>query len=277
MILYVQHADHDIIVVVVVVILRHAAVRSAVLVTILFLVYINHELSIETSSSSSSDYHYERYEIKQPFDHSHPGQQQQQQSQQHQSSSSSPFSTESAIMTSNGYFNLSCPFEMSRFSCAYMHRGTTKQETVHASMDYYRQRLDMIGEIYRRILEEATTSARTTTTNKRILMTGDSLLRQLFISIACNAHSIFSVPPHNNNNNNYTLIADIVIPWQDPWPIIYGPNKAPSIGGGIHGGFGAVYIRLVNGMEIHYVPHMGSNDPTTGETNIIQRLQQDIE
>ncbi len=158
-----------------------------------------------------------------------------------------------------------------------MHRGTTKQETVHASMDYYRQRLDMIGEIYRRILEEATTSARTTTTtNKRILMTGDSLLRQLFISIACNAHSIFSVSPHNNNNNN-TLIADIVIPWQDPWPIVYGPNKAPSIGSGIHGGFGAAYIRLVNGMEIHYVPHLGFNDPTTGETNIIQRLQQDIE
>lgn len=93
-------------------------------------------------------------------------------------------------------------------------------------------------------------------------------MRQVFISIACNAYSIF---PHNN------LIADAVFPWQDPWPIIFGPNNVPSIGGGVHGGFGAASIRLTNGMEIHYVPHRGCNDPTTGEINILERLKQDID
>ena len=172
------------------------------------------------------------------------------------------------IIPGGGYFNLSCPFEMSKFSCGYMHRGSTstQQETVLASMDYYRQQLDMIRESFRRVAMMM--GGDDHDQNKRILISGDSLMRQLFISIACNAYSIF---PHNN------LIADAVFPWQDPWPIIFGRNNVPSIGGGVHGGFGAASIRLINGMEIHYVPHRGCNDPTTGEINILERLKQDID
>jgi hypothetical protein len=225
---------------------RHAILLAAVLVTIVFLIFTNHELSNNNDSSYSYNNNFDSHQIK----------------------SISSTVTESTP-TTDGYSNLSCPFEMSKFSCIYMHRDVHHQEAVHASMDYYRQHLEMVGETFRRVLLENSDTTTTRRSNKRILLTGDSLLRQIFISIACNAHSIL---PNN------TLIQDAVIPWQDPWPIVYGPNHFPSIGGGVHGGFGAASIRLVNGMELHYVPHRGyNNDPTAGEPLIIKRLKEDIQ
>ncbi|KAL3761238.1 hypothetical protein ACHAWU_007055 [Discostella pseudostelligera] len=225
---------------------RRAILQSAVLVTIVFLIHMSHDLSNNNDNIYNNNL--DTHEIK----------------------SISSTVTES-MPTTNGYSNLSCPFEMSKFSCIYMHQGVNHQVAAHASMDYYRQHLEMIGETFRQVLFEDSHTTTTTTrrsNKRRILLSGDSLLRQIFISIACNAHSILP---------NTTLIQDAVIPWQDPWPIVYGPNNFPSIGGGVHGGFGSASIRLVNGMELHYVPHRGYNsDPTAGEPMIIQRLKEDI-
>mmetsp|Transcript_17369 Transcript_17369/g.31531 ORF Transcript_17369/g.31531 Transcript_17369/m.31531 type:complete len:115 (-) Transcript_17369:8-352(-) len=49
-----------------------------------------------------------------------------------------------------GYFNLSCPFEWSKYSCAYMQRGHKAQEIVRASTEYYLQNMDMIQAAFDR-------------------------------------------------------------------------------------------------------------------------------
>ncbi|KAL7523932.1 hypothetical protein ACHAXR_000365, partial [Thalassiosira sp. AJA248-18] len=44
----------------------------------------------------------------------------------------------------------------------------------------------------------------------------------------------------------------------------------------VHGGFDAASIRLVNGMELHFVPHKGFKDDFSAEPDVLERLKQDI-
>eukprot|EP00571_Detonula_confervacea_P013467 CAMPEP_0172306346 /NCGR_PEP_ID=MMETSP1058-20130122/7430_1 /TAXON_ID=83371 /ORGANISM="Detonula confervacea, Strain CCMP 353" /LENGTH=410 /DNA_ID=CAMNT_0013018193 /DNA_START=123 /DNA_END=1351 /DNA_ORIENTATION=- len=158
-------------------------------------------------------------------------------------------------LPSVGYFNLSCPFEWSKYSCAYMQHGPKAKEIVHASTEYYLQHIDTIQAAFDRAAQDQR--------SRRILFTGDSLMRQLFIGIACNAASLQT-----------NLIEHAEIPWKEEWPC---HSNAPCfINGGVHGGFDAASIRLVNGMELHFVPHMGFKDDATAETNVLERLRQDV-
>jgi hypothetical protein len=171
----------------------------------------------------------------------------------------------------NGYINLSCPYEMSKFSCAYMithdekdgscSDGSRAQETLDASTEYYLQNMDMIQSIFR--LAEARGKEQGP---RRIFFTGDSLMRQIFIAIACNAMS--SLP------QGVDLIEHAVFPWKDAWPTnSIGPCLKT---GGQHSGFDAASIRLTNKLEIHWVPHTGYMDSNTAEHEVLERLRQDI-
>ena len=185
--------------------------------------------------------------------------------------SSSPSST--IPRAGYGYINLSCPYEMSKFSCAYMMSYDAKdnscsggsssraQETLDASTNYYLQNMDLIQSIFR-LAETQGREQRP----RRIFFTGDSLMRQIFIAIACNAMS--SLP------QGVDLIEHAVFPWKDVW-------RSNRIGpclktGGQHSGFDAASIRLTNNLEIHWVPHMGYMDNNTAEHEVLERLRQDI-
>ena len=88
-----------------------------------------------------------------------------------------------------GYYNLSCPFEWYKYSCAAIQDNEVDEQVTAASMQYYQQHL---AEIFRAFHSVSMNHPQQQQQQqpKRILMTGDSLLRQLFISLACNAYSL---------------------------------------------------------------------------------------
>ena len=184
---------------------------------------------------------------------------------EHQSSSSSALSG-----GGYGYINLSCPYEMSKYSCSYIMEhlgedasvidGCRARETLDASTDYYLQNMDMIQSTFRLVSMQGRDQQ-----PRRVFVTGDSLMRQLVIAIACNAMS--SLPEKEN------LIEHSVFPWKDEWP---STNIPYLITGGQHSGFDAASIRLTNNLEIHFVPHMGFVDDDAAEHDVLERLRQDI-
>ena len=170
----------------------------------------------------------------------------------------------------NGYINLSCQYEMSKFSCAYMMThdkkdgscsdGSRAQETLGASTKYYLQNMDMIQSIF--CLAEAQGKEQGP---RRIFFTGDSLMRQIFIAIACNAMS--SLPQGVDLIDHVSFLGRTrgLLP---VWPCLKT--------GGQHSGFDAASIRLTNKLEIHWVPHKGYMDSNTVEHKVLERLRQDI-
>ncbi|KAL3821927.1 hypothetical protein ACHAXA_008967 [Cyclostephanos tholiformis] len=170
-----------------------------------------------------------------------------------------------------GYMNLSCPYEMSKYSCSYImdHRevgadggdASMTAENLDASTNYYLENMEMIRSTF-----HFASMQRRDRKPRRIFLTGDSLMRQLFIAIACNAMS--SLP------GNEDLIEESAFPWKDVWPT---NNIGPFlVTGGKHSGFDAASIRLTNGVEIHFVPHRGYLDDKTAEKDVLERLHRDI-
>jgi len=157
-----------------------------------------------------------------------------------------------------GYFNLSCPFEWSKYSCAYRQRTWKDADMVRRSTNYYLKHLEEIHSVCGLLAAK----------NKpiRVFFTGDSLMRQLFIGIACNAYSC---------RNNIIEQADI--PWKDDWFSSKAKNfEIPLITSGQHSGFDAASIRLSSGFEMHFVPHHGFKDEYSSEEHVLDRLADDI-
>lgn len=163
------------------------------------------------------------------------------------------------VPTAGGYFNLSCPFEWSKYSCARMARGPQGADVVRASTEHYLRNLDAI----RSAIERAASSD-AGGRGRRVFFAGDSLLRQLYVGIACAAWS------HAGGD----LIESAAIPWKDDWPCMH--EDACFVAGGTHGGFDASSLRLRNGMELHFVPHRGFRDEATSEADVLERLRSDI-
>lgn len=161
-----------------------------------------------------------------------------------------------------GYNNLSCPFEWYKYSCSYMHSHDGQESegiVAKAATEYYQHHLNEMKEIFDRLF----TSSQQQGSSVRILMSGDSLLRQIFVSLACNAHSLYS--------EEQKIIDQAEIPWRDTWPCP-GILKNCSIRGGQHGGFDSASIRFTNGSEIHFVPHGGFLDAFKSEPEVVQRM-----
>lgn len=120
------------------------------------------------------------------------------------------------------YRNLSCPFEWSKYSCA--HRG--KVDIASTCNEYLNDQL--MGQ---QVFHPPT---------GRILIVGDSQMRQVFIGMAC-ALQKYTETSH--------------VDWQPMWPC---HNTENCISGGVHSGFDVGSIFLRGGAEIHFLPHSGS-------------------
>jgi hypothetical protein len=165
------------------------------------------------------------------------------------------------IPTAMGYYNLSCPFEWYKYSCAFMQENEFDEQVTAASMQYYQQNLAEIWSAF----DSVFTVQSNTPQPKRIFMVGDSLLRQLFISVACNAFSLNAVERSE-------------VQWREEWPCPPGVTNC-VIRGGQHSGFDAASIRFTNGMEIHFVPHRGFAyaDMSKGEPEVLERMKEQLD
>ena len=169
----------------------------------------------------------------------------------------------SGIPNTMGYFNLSCPFEWYKYSCAALQENAFDEQVTAASKQYY---LDHLPEIWPAF--DSTLNLSDHNQNlpqpKRIFMTGDSLLRQVFVSVACNAFSLNAIEQSEVN-------------WGETWPCPKGFSKC--IDGGQHSGFDSASIRFKNGMEIHYVSHEGipPGDWPGTERDVLLRMKRQIE
>eukprot|EP00984_Skeletonema_dohrnii_P006404 scaffold2295_cov93-Skeletonema_dohrnii-CCMP3373.AAC.1 len=166
------------------------------------------------------------------------------------------------IPATMGYYNLSCPFEMNKYSCAAMQDNESGEQVTAASMQYYQQHLSEIWRAFDSVFNDQINPQQKP---KRIFMTGDSLLRQVFISIACNAFSLNAVERSE-------------VQWRKKWPCPKGIAKC-AITGGVHSGFDAASVRFTNGMEIHYVPHRGFayGNRSRGEPDVLQRMKKQVD
>eukprot|EP00984_Skeletonema_dohrnii_P005242 scaffold1835_cov95-Skeletonema_dohrnii-CCMP3373.AAC.6 len=170
------------------------------------------------------------------------------------------YSNDVNIPPTMGYYNLSCPFEWYKYSCAFMQDNEFDEQITAASVQYYQQNLAEI----QRAFESVVINPQQPPT--RIFMAGDSLLRQVFISVACNAHSLNAVEQSE-------------VQWREEWPC---PEKLTTkcvFTGGQHSGFDAASVRFTNGMEIHFVPHRGFaySDMSKGEPDVLERMKWQID
>ena len=165
--------------------------------------------------------------------------------------------------TAIGYYNLSCPFEWYKYSCASMQENDFDAKVTEASTQYYRQHFAFIRKAFDSLFDVQISPQHP----KRIFMTGDSLLRQLFISLACNAFSLY---------DDAVELAEVQ--WRNEWPCPPGLSHC-RIRGGLQSGFDAASIRFTSGVEIHFVPHHGFayGDMSKGEPEVLGRLKEQID
>ncbi|KAL7465580.1 hypothetical protein ACHAXS_005896 [Conticribra weissflogii] len=162
----------------------------------------------------------------------------------------------SSLVNQVGYFNLSCPFEMSKTSCAFLENSDEDRARTRVSAEYYKSNIDVIRNAFKNAFFGGDNSQNTA---KRVFMTGDSLTRQLFISLVCNAFTLYS-----------GLIEHVEVNWKE-----VDPCRNPSlckIKGGEHGTFDAASVKFRGGMEVHFVPHKGFKDKGTAEVHVLERL-----
>ena len=173
---------------------------------------------------------------------------------------------------SMGYYNLSCPFEWYKYSCAHMQENEFDERVTAASLQYYQNHFPEIKRVFDSVFNDNSQQKMGTEQqlpqkySKRIFMTGDSLLRQLFISLACNAFSLY----------DDAVIERAEVQWRNEWPCFGLSN---CIQGGQHSGFDAASILFTNGLEMHYVPHRGFayNDASKGEPEVLTRMAEQID
>lgn len=126
------------------------------------------------------------------------------------------------------YNNLSCPFEWSKYSCT--HQNNFERAT--ASLAY-------IMRNWRAIPME------NIGVQRRLLLVGDSSMRQVFIALGCQFWMENAISSHS-------------VDWLRRWPCHGTKNCVP---GGVHSGFNTGSVILNNRsivQEIHYIPHSGS-------------------
>eukprot|EP00984_Skeletonema_dohrnii_P014785 scaffold6279_cov83-Skeletonema_dohrnii-CCMP3373.AAC.1 len=127
------------------------------------------------------------------------------------------YSNDVNIPHTMGYYNLSCPFEWYKYSCAFMQDNEFDEQVTAASVQYYQQNLAEIQRAFESVV---------------------------FISVACNAYSLNAVEQSE-------------VQWRAEWPCPEKLTTKCVFTGGQHSGFDAASVRFTNGMEIHFVPHRG--------------------
>ncbi len=95
-------------------------------------------------------------------------------------------------------------------------------------------------------------------------MTGDSLTRQLFIALACNAVTLYD-----------GIVNHVEVHWKDTFPC--ANDRLCKIPGGEHSGFDAASVIFKGGTELHFVPHHGGRDGHTSKANVLERLAKEVQ
>ena len=138
------------------------------------------------------------------------------------------------------YYNLSCPFEWARYSCIYKNSSNSQE-----SNNYYKSK-------HQFDIKESLINL----TNRTILLVGDSITRQLFISISCLTIK--------NIRFNY-------VDWMY-WPCYQDLNHC--ISSGLHSGFNIGYIEWLNGGKLYFQSLGGGY--RYFESNIIKRFANEL-
>mmetsp|Transcript_40363 Transcript_40363/g.59859 ORF Transcript_40363/g.59859 Transcript_40363/m.59859 type:complete len:409 (-) Transcript_40363:102-1328(-) len=146
------------------------------------------------------------------------------------------------------YFNLSCPFEWSKYSCAHqgqLDRAVAAREYAAAHI-LWSNHQEARNNIHNR--------------RRRILLVGDSTIRQVFIALGCRYWMA-------------GLIEDFRLDWHK-WPCHGTWNCVEK---GNHAGFNVGSIRLMGDTqhEIHFLPHSGSLGKK--EPNIVERWIRELQ
>lgn len=137
---------------------------------------------------------------------------------------------DSSFLSSPGlYWNLSCPLELSMFSGAHM--GGDYLERAWKARELARnETLTLHKNLEWRALK-----------NRRIYFIGDSLLRQVFISLAC---------------ISWDHVESYAVPWYDKRPV--RSRQPHTIGSGAHSKFEEARVRLKGNVELIFHHGIGN-------------------
>lgn len=133
------------------------------------------------------------------------------------------------------YFNLSCPFEWSKYSCIHQDQVDTANEASRLVFEPDGCNLhEHVGSTLARI-----------TAQRRVYFVGDSLVRQLMIALLCAAHS----------STQGEVFTKTVIAWPKcprEWPC-HGVNNCITCGP--HSGTGFMAVTLAGGAVFTFLDH----------------------
>jgi hypothetical protein len=147
------------------------------------------------------------------------------------------------------YYNLSCPVEWSKYSCAHQQNNF---DSALAGRNFSLSHQREILESFQFVPQD----------RSRLVLIGDSLTRQVFISIACLLDGLHS-----------SAVAETRAQWLQEWPC-HGTSNC--VRGGKHGGFNIASVRFVNGAEIHFLPLGGMVGPA-GEAKVVSRMTRELD
>ena len=143
------------------------------------------------------------------------------------------------------YWNLSCPLEWSKYSCVH-HSSDINKPAAAESYKFAWGR----SENRELLLEAIGLSRSGLLQGRRVLIVGDSLSRQVFISLGCILGQ---------------QIEYVKVPWID-WPC---RGVANCVRSGEHSGFDTASFKIKGGGEVHFTPHAGAL--IEQEPNILDR------
>jgi hypothetical protein len=126
------------------------------------------------------------------------------------------------------YWNLSCPLELSMFSGAHM--GGDYLKRAHKARDLAKEVASQLDEIDWKSLS-----------NRRIFFVGDSLLRQVFISMAC---------------MNWNRVTNYAVPWFEQRSV--RTRQPNTIGKGPHSKFEEGRVQMQGNIELIYHHGIGN-------------------
>ena len=148
------------------------------------------------------------------------------------------------------YWKLSCSLEWSKYSCAT--QGAEKNQQAERAFDFAwtGNNLDN-ARAARKLANEGLFDGR------RVLIVGDSMTRQIFISLGCLLDN---------------LVVDRRVGWvSEGWPC----STKNCITKNGHSGFDKAALLLKNGGELHFFSHRGSFQGKTEETAAMSRIHRE--
>lgn len=148
------------------------------------------------------------------------------------------------------YSNLSCPMEWSKYSCVHQKNNF---DAALAGINFSLSHQKEILKSFQFVPPD----------RSRLVFIGDSLTRQVFISIACLLDGLHS-----------SIVAETRGQWLQKWPCHGSSN---CVEGGKHSGFNVASVRFVNGAEIHFLPLGGTVGRDQAEKGIVSRMIQELD